>query len=258
MRQSENKFYHRKKFDNLVFGRQPVLELLNSERPVDKIILQNGIAADVISEIKKLAYQKNIPVKNVPVEKLNTLTGGVHQGIIAFTSEIEFENIEDVLPHVIEQGKTPLLLVLDGITDVRNFGAIARTAYAAGADAILISTHDAAPANAEAMKASAGALAKITVCREKDFHHTFEFLQLNGLQIIGTDSNAETVCSAADFTVPVAIVLGSEEDGINSNLRKYISINIQLPMLRKFDSYNVSVSAGMVLYEVMRQRISSK
>ncbi|MFN0276151.1 MAG: 23S rRNA (guanosine(2251)-2'-O)-methyltransferase RlmB [Chitinophagales bacterium] len=255
MRQSENKFYHRKKFDNLVFGRQPVLELLNSERPVDKIILQNGIAADVISEIKKFAYQKNIPVKNVPVEKLNTLTGGVHQGIIAFTSEIEFASIEDVLPYVIEQGKTPLLLILDSITDVRNFGAIARTAYAAGVDAIIISTHDAAPANAEAMKASAGALAKITVCREKDFQQALDYLLLNGIQIIGTDSNAETKCSAADFTIPVAIILGSEDEGISSSLRKYISTNVKLPMQKKFDSYNVSVSAGMVLYEVMRQRV---
>lgn len=232
-----------------------MLELLKSDKQVDKISLQNGLEADILREIKKLAAQKNVPVKNVPVEKLNTLTGGVHQGIIAFTSEIEFANIEDVLPHIIEQGKTPLLILLDGITDVRNFGAIARTAYAAGADALIISTHDAAPANAEAMKASAGALAKLTVCRENDFMKTLQFLQLNGIQITGTDSNADKLCADADLTVPLVIILGSEDEGISSGLRKYIDVNIKLPMQQKFDSYNVSVSAGMVLYEVMRQRM---
>lgn len=254
MRRGEDKFYKRKKFDNLVFGRQPVLELLQSDKPVDKVIIQNGIDADIISEIKRSAQQKNVPVKFVPQEKLNTLTGGIHQGVIAFISETDFAALEDVLPHIIEQGRTPLFILLDGITDVRNFGAIARTAYAAGADAIIISGNDAAPVNAEAMKTSAGALAKIAVCRESNLQSALDYLKLNGILILGTDGNADKFSYEADLTPPLAIIMGSEDTGISGPVRRYLDVTIKLPMHNTFDSYNVSVAAGMVLYEVMRQR----
>ncbi|MBC8046953.1 MAG: 23S rRNA (guanosine(2251)-2'-O)-methyltransferase RlmB [Fimbriimonadaceae bacterium] len=255
MFRNQDKFHKRRKFDNLIFGRQPVLELLNSEKSVDKILLQNNTDGDILSEIKKIAAQKNIPVKYVPVEKLNTLTGGIHQGIIAFTAEIEFQNIENILPLIIEQGNVPLFVLLDGITDVRNFGAIARTAYAAGAHAIILAENDAAPVNAEAMKTSAGALSKLPVCREKNFNHTLEYLKLNGLQILGADSKAEKMCFEIDFTLPVVIILGSEDIGISPSVKKYIATTIKLPMQNNFDSYNVSVAAGMLLYEIMRQRL---
>jgi 23S rRNA (guanosine2251-2'-O)-methyltransferase len=255
MRRQENNFFKRKKFTNLIFGRQPVYELLKSDKTVDKVLLQNGLDAAILDEIKKMAAGKTIPVKYVPPEKLNTLTGGVHQGVIAFTSEIRFDTIEDVLPLVIEQGKTPLLLMLDGITDVRNFGAIARTAYAAGADAIIIAMQDAAPANAEAIKASAGALHKISICREKHFDETLAFLKLNGLFLAGLDGNASQNIAQTDLTIPLVLILGSEETGISSHVRRHIDALFKLPMQQVFDSYNVSVAAGMALYEVMRQRI---
>lgn len=250
-RQKGNK---RRKFDNLIFGRQPVIELLQSDKTIDKILVQNDAGGDIISQLKKLAAQKDIPFKYVPVEKLNQLTGGIHQGVIAFTSEIEFAKIENILPYIIEQGKIPLFILLDGITDVRNFGAIARTAYAAGVHALIIPFNETAPVNAEAIKASAGALLKIAVCREKNISDTMHQLKLNGLQIIGADAKSEKLISQTDFTIPSVIILGSEEEGISSAARKYIDAYASLPILNDFDSYNVSVAAGMILYEIMKQR----
>lgn len=246
----------RRKFDNLIFGRQPVIELLEGDKTVDKILLQKSASGDIIPIIKKKAAEKEIPVQYVPIEKLNALTGGNHQGVIAFISAIEFQTIENILPFIIENGETPLLLILDGITDVRNFGAIARTAYASGVHAIIIPVSSAAPVNEDAIKTSAGALTKIPVCREKNLANTLNYLQLNGIQIIGTDSNAEKFVYAIDLTIPTAIIMGAEDIGISSTARKFISENIKLPMQVDFDSYNVSVAAGMVLYEVMRQRLN--
>lgn len=244
----------RKKFDNLIFGRQPVIELLQSGKTIDKILIQSDAEGDIIFQLKKLAAKKDIPVKHVPAEKLNMLTGGIHQGVIAFTSEIEFSKIENILPYIIEQGKIPLFILLDAITDVRNFGAIARTAYAAGVDALLIPFNETAPANAEAIKASAGALIKIPVCREKNISHMLHQLKLNGLQIIGADAKAEKLISQANLEIPSVIILGSEEEGISYAAKKYIDEYVSLPALNNFDSYNVSVAAGMILYEVMKQR----
>ncbi len=166
MRESDRR-NNRRKFDNLIFGRQPVIELLDSEKTVDKILLQQSAQGEIIPLIKKKAAEKEIPLQYVPVEKLNGLTGGNHQGVVAFIAAVEFQSIENILPFIIEKGETPLILILDGITDVRNFGAIARTAYASGVHTIIISLNSAAPINEDAIKTSAGALTKIPVCREK-------------------------------------------------------------------------------------------
>lgn len=249
---------NRKKFDNLVFGRQPVLELLSSDKTVDKILLQKSSSGDVIPFIKAKAAEKEIPLQYVPIEKLNTLTGGNHQGVIAFIAAIEFQSIENILPFIIEKGETPLLLILDGITDVRNFGAIARTAYASGVHAIITSVNSAAPVNEDAIKTSAGALTKIPICREKSLTQTLEYLLLNGLQLVGTDGKADQYIYDLDLSIPTAIIMGAEDTGISYNARKYITSNAKLPIINDFDSYNVSVAAGMVLYEVMKQRIRSE
>jgi len=253
MRDQDNK-KQRKKFDNLVFGRQPVAELLNSDKTVDKILLQQSASGDIIPMIKQKAVEKVIPLQYVPVEKLNALTGGNHQGVIAFTAAISFQSIEDVLPFVIEKGETPLILILDGITDVRNFGAIARTAWASGVHAIVIPAHNAAPVNSDAIKASAGALQQIPVCREKNYEAVLKYLQLNGLQIIGADANAAKFIYDTDLNIPTAIIMGSEDEGISHISRKYITSTVKIPLRNNFDSFNVSVAAGMILYEVMRQR----
>ncbi len=244
----------RKKYDNLVFGRQPIIELLNSDQTIDKIYLLGTAQGDVIPQIKKLAAEKDVPLQYVPIEKLNTLTGGNHQGVIAFTSEIDFLKIDQLLPHIIESGETPLLLVLDGITDVRNFGAIARTAYAAGVHGIIIPAQNSAPVNGDAIKTSAGALQKIPVCREKNFELVLKYLKLNGIQMIGTDSKAEQFISSCDLTIPTAILMGSEDEGLSALSRKYLTGTVKIPMINEFDSYNVSVATGMILYEAMRQK----
>ena len=253
-RQRNRGAFRRKAFDNLVFGRQPVLELLAGDKTIDKILIQQSAQKEFIAEIRAKAREKEIPIQFVPVEKLNTLTGGNHQGVIAFTTEIHFEKTEDVIPFLIGEGKVPLLLILDNITDVRNFGAIARTAYAAGVDALIIPASHAAPVNSEAIKASAGALQNISVCREQNLLSVLEYLHLNGIQIFGADANAEHFIYDADFTVPSAIILGSEDKGISGELRRYIDTTIKIPIVNSFDSYNVSVAAGMILYEVMKQR----
>lgn len=244
----------RKAYDNIVFGRQPVIELLQAAKPIDKILLQQGAHGETVNDIRKLAKEKEVPVKTVPEEKLNTITGGNHQGVIAFTSAVDFQKIENILPLIIEKGETPLLLILDGITDVRNFGAIARTAYAAGVHALIIPFTDTSPINSEAIKTSAGALYKIAVCREKNLQAVIDYLELNGLLLIGTDANAEQKIYTLDLTPPLAFIIGSEDTGISYILRKRLTHLASIPVIQEFDSYNVSVAAGMVLYECMRQR----
>ncbi len=253
MRDRENR-NNRKRFDNLVFGRQPVAELLKSGKTVDKILLQSTLQGDIIQEIKHIAAEKEIPLQYVPPEKLNTLTGGNHQGVIAFIAEIDFQKIDDILPFIIEKGEVPLLIILDGITDVRNFGAIARTAWASGAHAIIMPASHAAPVNSDAIKTSAGALMQIPVCREKNYELVLKYLKLNGVQILGADTNASQFIYEKDLTAPTAIILGAEDTGISAVSRKHLTGTVKLPLYNAFDSYNVSVSAGMLLYEVMRQR----
>ncbi|MEZ5014853.1 MAG: 23S rRNA (guanosine(2251)-2'-O)-methyltransferase RlmB [Chitinophagales bacterium] len=254
MERNKGGHFKRKKFDNIVFGRQPVVELLQSDKEVDTLYIQQGATGVIIQEMIRLAQSRHIPVKQVPAEKLSRFTGGNHQGVIAFTTDIAFEHIEDVLPFIIEKGEVPLLLILDGITDVGNFGAIARTAYGAGVHAIVIMAQHAAPVNGDAIKASAGALNNMTICREKNLDQVLQFLILNGMQIIGLDAQATTPVFQVDLTLPTALVMGSEDTGISSSARKFISHTVHIPMQNAFDSYNVSVATGMVLYEVMRQR----
>jgi 23S rRNA (guanosine2251-2'-O)-methyltransferase len=230
-----------------------VAELLSSDNTIDKIFIQRSAQGEIISQIRRQAAEKEIPVQHVPPEKLNSLTGGNHQGVIAFTTEIDFLKTEQLLPHIIESGETPLLLILDGITDVRNFGSIARTAYAAGVHGLIIPATNSAPVNADAVKTSAGALNKITVCREKNLPLTLEYLKQNGIAIIGTDSKADNFIYDADFTIPLVIIVGSEDEGISGASRKYLTQTVKIPM-RNFDSFNVAVSSGIILYEVMRQR----
>ena len=244
----------RKKYDNLVFGRQPIIELLESDQTVDKIYLLHTAQGDVIPAIKRKAAEKEIPIQYVPVEKLNALTGGNHQGIIAFTSEIDFYKIDQLLPHIIEKGESPLLIILDGITDVRNFGAIARTAYGAGVHGIIIPADHSAPVNGDAIKTSAGALQHIPVCREKNYEAVLKYLKLNGIQLLGSDTHADLLIGDCDLTIPTAIIMGSEDEGISAISRKYLTSTIKIPMYHSFDSYNVSVATGMILYEVMKQK----
>lgn len=237
-----------------MYGRQPVLELLDTEASVDKIFMQQNAHGEILLQIMHKAGEKGIPVQKVPQEKLSALTGGNHQGVIAMTTEVHFYTLEQMLPFLVEAGKTPLFLILDGITDVRNFGAIARTAHGAGVDAIIIPFSHSAPLNADAVKTSAGTLRKIPLCRERNMQEALAYLSLNGIRIFGADAHADLRLRDADLSVPLALVIGSEESGISGTVRKHLDATLRIPISEDLDSYNVSVSAGMLLYEVMRQR----
>lgn len=242
---------------NLIYGRHPVVEAIHSGKPVEKIFFQQGLRGELEKEIRLLAREHDIPLQVVPKEKLNKLTArGAHQGVAAFLSLVEFLSIEDVTPFIFERGETPLLVLLDGVTDVRNFGAICRSAECLGAHAVVIPQSGAAPANEEAMKASAGALARIRLCRVRSLFSTVEWLQTAGIQVVATAlSDRARPSYAIDFSVPTAILLGSEGDGVHPKLIKMSDAVAMIPQATDFDSLNVSVAAGILLYEAQRQRV---
>jgi 23S rRNA (guanosine2251-2'-O)-methyltransferase len=240
---------------NLIYGHHPVVEAVRSGKAVEKIFFQQGVRGELEKEIRHLAKEYNIPLQVVPKEKLNKLAQGNHQGVAAYLALIDFLNIEDVLPFVYEQGETPLLLMLDTITDVRNFGAICRSAECMGVHAVIIPQSGAAPANDEAMKASAGALAKIRICRVRSLFSTLEWLQQSGVQVLATALTDRSIpVQEADFSLPTAILMGSEGEGVHPKLQKMSDQIIRIPQATEFDSLNVSVAAGIVLYEALRQR----
>lgn len=244
-----------------IFGRQPILEAINAGKRFDKILLLKGAAGEEVKKILDAAREAETPVQLVPKEKLDNVAKKYakfreanHQGVIGFLSMIDYHTLDDVIHHVISQGRNPLLVMLDGITDVGNFGAIARSAECFGADALVIPSQGSAQINAEAMKASAGALNKILVCREKSLVMTAKYLKANGLKIYATEMKGAIELSNADFSVPCAIVLGSEGDGVSKELLRQCDEKIRIPMAGTTESLNVSVSAGVVLYEAMKQR----
>ena len=240
---------------NLIYGHHPVVEAIEAGKPVEKVFFQQGVRGELEKEIRHLAKAHNIPLQVVPREKLNKMTKGAHQGVVAYLSMVEFQSIEDILPFIYEQGKTPLLLLLDSISDVRNFGAICRSAECAGVHAVIVPQSGSAPSNEEAMKASAGAMARIRICRVRSLFSTLEWLQQSGVSIVATALSDRAIpVFKADYTVPVAILMGSEGEGVHPKLQKMSDAVVKIPQATDFDSFNVSVATGIVLYEAMRQR----
>lgn len=241
---------------NIIYGHHPVVEAIRAGKAVEKVFFQQGERGEVEKEIRHLTKEYNIPLQVVPREKLNKLVKGAHQGVVAWLALVEFQSIEDVLPWIYEQGETPLLMVLDSITDVRNFGAICRSAEVMGVHAVVIPQNGSAPANEEAMKASAGALARIRLCRVRSLFSTVDFLKESGVQVVVTALTHHSVpVFDVDFTPPTAILMGSEGDGVHPKLIKMADVVTKIPQATDFDSLNVSVAAGVVLYEALRQRI---
>lgn len=243
-----------------IFGRNPILDAIRSGKRFDKILVLKTATGDEIKEILTLARQAETPVQYVPREKLDAVTqkyskhkDANHQGIIGFLSIIDYHTIDDVIHHIISQGQNPLLLVLDHITDVGNFGAIARSAECLGAHGIIVPSQGAAQINAEAMKTSAGALNKIMVCREKSLVTAVKYLKANGLKVFGTDMKG-TALTKVDFSIPCAIIMGSEGDGVSKELLNLCDERISIPMSGTTESLNVSVSAGIVLYQAALSR----
>jgi len=237
-----------------VFGIRPVIEAINAGKEIEKLLVQKDQHSLLIQELIKLAREQNIPISMVPVEKLNSFTRKNHQGVICFISPITYASLDNVITECFQKGKAPIVLVLDRITDVRNFGGIARTAECTGVDAIVIPTRGSAQITNDALKTSAGALNHIPVCREENLKHTLTFLKESGLQIVGCTEKADKMLFEFDFSTPVAIIMGSEEDGISPEYLKRCDSTVKIPMQGKVSSLNVSVATGMILYEAIRQR----
>ncbi|PCJ84315.1 MAG: 23S rRNA (guanosine(2251)-2'-O)-methyltransferase RlmB [Flavobacteriales bacterium] len=237
-----------------IFGIRPVIEALRAGQSFDKILARKGLKGELFTELKSTAAQHKIQLQLVPIEKLNRITRKNHQGVVAFLSPIAFAAIETLLPYLFEKGEMPLILILDRISDVRNFGAIARAAECAGAHALVIPLKDSAQINEDAVKASAGALFNIPVCREKSLAKIIGFLQNSGVQIVCCTEKGNDDFYTADFDLPTAIVIGSEQDGISAELIKKADRLIKIPLKGKTESLNVSVAAGIVLFETVRQR----
>lgn len=240
---------------NLIYGHHPIVEAIRSGKAVEKVFFQQGIRGELEKEIRHLTKAHDIPLQVVPRERLDKMTRGNHQGVVAWLSLIEFQSLEDVVPFLFEQGEVPLLVLLDGITDVRNFGAICRSALCFGAHAVAVPTSGAAPANEEAMKASAGALASIRLCRMKSIFNAVDFLKASAVQVVATALTDRSIAlSQADFRLPTALILGSEDTGVHTKLLRMADRVVKIPQATDFDSLNVSVAAGVALYEALRQR----
>lgn len=239
----------------MVIGRKGILELLDSGKQIEKIFLQSGIRGEFEKELREKLKSRTIPVQYVPPQKLNKMTSGNHQGVVASIALVEYQSVENVISHLYEQGETPFIVILDGVTDVRNFGAICRSAEIFGAHAIVSPLKNSAIINEITFKASAGALSHLTVCREKSLNNVIETLQNLGLQIIGADVHAEKSIEELDFTGPLAVVMGDEGEGISQHISKKIDQNFKINQIGKTESLNVSVAAGVVFYEISKSRL---
>ncbi len=239
---------------SIIYGKHPVLEAIKSAAPIEKVFIQKNLSSELEREVRAGCKEQDISIQYVPKEKLNRLCSGLHQGIIAYVSLISYSKLSDIIPFVYEQSETPLFLILDGITDVRNFGAIARSAELSGVHAIIIPEKGGAAVNEDAMKTSAGALNRIAVCREKDILKVVEEFKLNGVRVLASILDGSKMLYDCDLSGPTALVLGSEDKGVSSKLRALIDDSFIIPQKGKGNSFNVSVAAGIMLYEVGRQR----
>lgn len=238
-----------------MIGRNPVIEALRTGQQLDRIYLDTKATGQDINEIKKLALQNVVPVNYVPVAKLNGFNITDHEGCVAQIAKVQYQNLQDVLSFIIENGDTPLLLILDGITDIRNIGGIARTAYCTGVHAIIIPDKGVGALNEDAILTSAGALEKIPICRVNSLMKAVDELHLNGIKVYASEMKAVKNIAEVDFKEPCAIVMGSEEKGIYPALMKICDEKIKIPMAGDFESLNVSVATGIILYEAMKQRL---
>lgn len=239
--------------DEMVFGIQSVIETLRSDQQIDKLYMEKGLSNP---DIQNLAFQNRVTIQRVPIERLDRLTRKNHQGVVCLVAQVQYVKLSNVIADVYERGETPFLLLLDRITDVRNFGAIARTAECTGVQCIVIPGRGAAAINSDAMKTSSGALNHISVCREPDLTETVKYLQESGIRIVACTekSNRDLYERTTDLTGPIAVIMGSEEDGISPELLRMADTHVKIPLLGAVGSLNVSVATGVVLYEAVRQR----
>ena len=242
--------------DQFIFGIRAVIEAIQSGKEIDKLLIKKDINGELINELFALIKERHLVVQRVPVEKINRITRKNHQGVVAFLSAVTYYNVEEVVPVLYEEGINPFLIVLDGITDARNFGAIARTCDCAGVNAIVIPERNSVSVNADAIKTSAGALNYVPVCREKNLVNVVKFLKTSGYKVVGASEKSSVNYTKVDYTGPVALILGAEDKGISNDLLKLCDDFVSIPEFGNINSLNVSVAGGVMMYEVVRQRLN--
>jgi 23S rRNA (guanosine2251-2'-O)-methyltransferase len=238
----------------MIFGTRAVIEAIQAGKEVDKILMKRDLQSDLSRELFSIVRETVIPIQRVPQEKLDRLTRKNHQGVIAFISAVTYQRLEDIVPFLFEEGKIPLIILLDGVTDVRNFGAIARTCECTGVDAIVIPNRNSVSVNADAVKTSAGALLNIPVCKEESITESIRFLKDCGYKVVAATEKAAMDYISADYTNPVALVMGGEDYGISSDNLRICDEMVKIPVFGNIASLNVSAAAAVLLYEVVRQR----
>lgn len=239
---------------DMIFGIRAVIEAIQAGSEIDKILVRRDMTSELSRELFTALNGLEVPVQKVPLEKLNRITLKNHQGVIAFISPVTFQHIEDIIPSIYEEGRMPFIVVLDGVTDVRNFGAIARTCECAGVDAIVVPIKGGAALNGDAVKTSAGALLKIPVCREHNIVNALKFIVSSGIKVVAATEKASQNYTETSMTEPLAIVMGAEDEGVSPEILRLCDNMVKIPMLGTIDSLNVSVAAGVLIYEAVRQR----
>ena len=239
-----------------IYGIHAVLEALDAGKDIDKILLSKTLNEQTAHEITDRARALRVPVQHVPVQKIDRITRRNHQGVLAMMAAVTYYTVEDLVPQLFEDSGNPFVVVLDGVTDVRNFGAVARTCECAGVSAIVIPDRESVSVNADAVKTSAGALNYLPVCREHNLVNAVKFLRDSGFRIVGTSDKSKTPFTRADYTGPVAIVLGAEDKGISPQIMKLCDTQVLIPEFGHINSLNVSVAGGIMIYEVVRQRLN--
>lgn len=245
---------HRPKKSSLIIGQKKVIDAMKAGEQVDRIYLANTVYGKQADEIRRIAEEYQVPVNKVPIEKINGFNIENHEGCVALKGKIKYQDLQQVISFVVESGEAPLFLMLDGITDIRNIGALARTAYSCGVHAIIIPDKGIGALNDDAIATSAGALESISVCRVTSLMKAVDELHLNGIKVFASEMTAKKKIFDLDYAEPCAIIMGSEDKGIFPALMKTADEHFSIPMKNNFESLNVSVAAGMILYEVMRQR----
>ena len=242
--------------NEMIFGIRAVIEAVEAGKEIDKILIKKDLQGDLAKELFDLIKGRGFFVHRVPVERLNRITRKNHQGVIAFISAVAYPRLGDIIPSLFAEGKVPFIVLLDGITDVRNFGAIARTCECTGVDAIVLPERGSVSVNADAVKTSAGALLHIPVCRERSIHSAIRYLKDSGIKVVAASEKSVTNYTRVDYTVPVAVVMGAEDTGVDADNLRLCDEMVAIPQVGNIGSLNVSVAAGVMMYEVVRQRFS--
>lgn len=240
-----------------IFGIRAVMEAIEAGKDIDKVFIKKDLQGELVGELFEMIKQYGIVTQRVPIERINKITRKNHQGVVAILSAVTYHSLENLVPQLYEDGILPFIVVLDGITDVRNFGAISRTCECVGANAVVIPERGSVSVNADAVKTSAGALHHLPVCRERNVVSAVKFLKENGYQIVAASEKASISYTEADYTGPIALVMGAEDIGITPEVLRLCDTFVSIPMFGNISSLNVSVAAGVMMYEVVRQRLNA-